>query len=500
MAHLCIEHPYEHAEGLCQRCGAPYCSDCLLYPFGPAKPPYCVPCAVKAGGVRRTAGNRMRVEPKETKRRLKEWRKARRRDLDSPPPDGVATWQRMDQAAVGDVEAAAAARATAESEALRLPPPEPETPTPPAGVNLAPPGPPGDDWRDEIGASQEPLLGHHSADDGPLPDMGPPTAAVAESVGVDIGFGAPDTGVATEPTPPRTDDGFGGFREPPTFEEMPKPYAPPPPFVLPTETASAPAPVYEPPPPAFEPVAFEPEPTPVEPVAFEPEQPDPFEPDPFEPVAFEPGTDPLAAITTPAPTFEPTFEPEPFEPVAAIATPGPAFEPTFEPEPVGAAVTFEPPADPLSSFGSVAEETFTPPRGSRVRRRPAATAPGRTSPRPAATAPGRTSPRPAATAPGSTSPRPAATAPGSTSRRPPATATGRPSRRPPATAARTPAPLSGRPPRPASPPPRSTTRRTSTRRRCWPGSPPCAPRRTRSARASRSPRGARRASPPGRCH
>ena len=362
MAHLCIEHPYEHAEGLCQRCGAPYCSDCLLYPFGPAKPPYCVPCAVKAGGVRRTAGNRMRVEPKETKRRLKEWRKARRRDLDSPPPDGVATWQRMDEAAVEDVEAAAAARATAESEALRLPPPEPETPTPPAGVNLAPPGPPGEDWRDEIGASQEPLLGYHSADDGPLPDMGPPTAAVEESVGVDIGFGAPDTEVAAAPTPPRTDDGFGGFREPPTFEEMPKPYAPPQPFVLPTEAASAPAPVYEPPPPAFEPVAFEPEPTPVEPAAAA-LPPDPFEPDPFEPVAFEPGTDPLAAITTPAPTFEPTFEPEPFEPVAAISTPAPAFEPTFEPEPVVAAVTFEPPTDPMSSFGPVAEETFTPPPG-----------------------------------------------------------------------------------------------------------------------------------------
>ena len=98
MAHICQVHPYEAAEGLCRSCGGPFCADCLVYPFGPLKPPFCVPCAVTAGGVRSNARNPTVVVPKETKRRLKEWRKARKRDLDSPPPDGVATWQKMDEA------------------------------------------------------------------------------------------------------------------------------------------------------------------------------------------------------------------------------------------------------------------------------------------------------------------------------------------------------------------------------------------------------------------
>ena len=72
MAHICQVHPYEVAEGLCRSCGGPFCADCLVYPFGPVKPPYCVPCAVSAAGVRQTARNPTVVVPKETKRRLKE--------------------------------------------------------------------------------------------------------------------------------------------------------------------------------------------------------------------------------------------------------------------------------------------------------------------------------------------------------------------------------------------------------------------------------------------
>ncbi|MET1050785.1 MAG: hypothetical protein ABWZ55_14275, partial [Acidimicrobiales bacterium] len=98
MAHICQVHPYEAAEGLCRSCGGPFCADCLVYPFGPVKPPYCVPCAVTAAGVRKSARNPTVAVPKETKQRLKEWRKARKRDLASPPPDGVGTWQRMDEA------------------------------------------------------------------------------------------------------------------------------------------------------------------------------------------------------------------------------------------------------------------------------------------------------------------------------------------------------------------------------------------------------------------
>ena len=178
MAHICQVHPYEAAEGLCRSCGGPFCADCLVYPFGPVKPPYCVPCAVTAAGVRKSARNPTVAVPKETKQRLKEWRKARKRDLASPPPDGVGTWQRMDEADSAVDEAAAEAQAAAEREALRLPPPEPETPTPPAGVNLAPPGPAGTDWRAEVASPESTDVGAP----GPRTDQGPADLAAFGSV------------------------------------------------------------------------------------------------------------------------------------------------------------------------------------------------------------------------------------------------------------------------------------------------------------------------------
>ncbi len=199
MAHICQVHPYEVAEGLCRSCGGPFCADCLVYPFGPVKPPYCVPCAVTAAGVRKNARNPTVVVPKETKRRLKEWRKARKRDLDSPPPDGVATWQKMDEAAVADDEDAAATQVTAEREALRLPPLQPETPTPPPGVNLAPPGPPGSDWRDQIAVSA-------SAAHGPPGSTTRPEAAPSPTIAGESALGAGWAGGAPAPyTEPRPD-------------------------------------------------------------------------------------------------------------------------------------------------------------------------------------------------------------------------------------------------------------------------------------------------------
>ena len=47
----CEKHPHEMGVALCRRCGA-WCSTCLVYSFGPKKPPYCMSCAMVAGGVR----------------------------------------------------------------------------------------------------------------------------------------------------------------------------------------------------------------------------------------------------------------------------------------------------------------------------------------------------------------------------------------------------------------------------------------------------------------
>jgi hypothetical protein len=32
-----------------------YCVTCLVYPFGQSKPPFCVPCALEAAGVRKSS-------------------------------------------------------------------------------------------------------------------------------------------------------------------------------------------------------------------------------------------------------------------------------------------------------------------------------------------------------------------------------------------------------------------------------------------------------------
>ena len=316
MSRTCIEHPHEQAEGLCRRCGASHCADCLVYPFGPAQPPYCVPCAVEAAGLRSGAGKRLQVVPKENKRRLKEWRKARKRDLEAPPPDGVATWQRMDESETeAEEEAASAAQTAAEREALRLPPPVMETPTPPPGVNLAPPGPGDEDWRNEItaGGKDEPLLGF-------LDDDEPPTPLIVP---------------AADPY------------QPPAYQPTTQAYEPP--AYRPTTPVE---------PTTYDPTAFEPDPT------FDRADNDPIplhEPTVFEPPSYTP-TD-----AGPAAPYESTFQPTPFEP--AGIDPVPAFEPTsfgpppFEPTPAvdtPAAAVFEPSGDPLASFGTPPPPAFDP--------------------------------------------------------------------------------------------------------------------------------------------
>ena len=52
MLDSCNKHPHERGAALCRRCGGAWCSTCLVYAFGPKKPPYCMGCAMVAGGVR----------------------------------------------------------------------------------------------------------------------------------------------------------------------------------------------------------------------------------------------------------------------------------------------------------------------------------------------------------------------------------------------------------------------------------------------------------------
>jgi hypothetical protein len=103
----CAKHSHEMGVALCRRCGGAWCNDCLVYAFGPKKPPYCMSCAMVAGGVR-TAGAR----PAMAKRDLKALQKAAK------------------------AEAKAAAK-----EAKRAPQAEPEPEHVAAAIEVAPPAP-----------------------------------------------------------------------------------------------------------------------------------------------------------------------------------------------------------------------------------------------------------------------------------------------------------------------------------------------------------------------
>lgn len=48
----CMRHYEEPVVAYCRTCARPYCSRCLVYSFGPEKPPFCVGCALNASGVR----------------------------------------------------------------------------------------------------------------------------------------------------------------------------------------------------------------------------------------------------------------------------------------------------------------------------------------------------------------------------------------------------------------------------------------------------------------
>lgn len=77
MEERCMRHQFEAAVDLCRNCGYEFCAECLVYSFGREQPPYCVPCALAASGVRSNAAYPPRPK-REIKRRLKERQKAER--------------------------------------------------------------------------------------------------------------------------------------------------------------------------------------------------------------------------------------------------------------------------------------------------------------------------------------------------------------------------------------------------------------------------------------
>ena len=67
MEKRCEKHIFEESEDRCGNCGQEFCAECLVYAFGPKKPPLCIPCAVSKAGIRSTAANTPVVSRREMK-------------------------------------------------------------------------------------------------------------------------------------------------------------------------------------------------------------------------------------------------------------------------------------------------------------------------------------------------------------------------------------------------------------------------------------------------
>ena len=63
----CERHQFDRAVDRCGRCGLEFCSTCIVYSFGPKKPPFCLPCAVSTAGVRANAAATPPMTRKERK-------------------------------------------------------------------------------------------------------------------------------------------------------------------------------------------------------------------------------------------------------------------------------------------------------------------------------------------------------------------------------------------------------------------------------------------------
>jgi hypothetical protein len=72
----CHRHQFDSAVDRCQMCGNGFCVTCLVYPKGQRKPPYCLPCAVHAAGVRNGAGSGKKITWRERRQLTKERKEA----------------------------------------------------------------------------------------------------------------------------------------------------------------------------------------------------------------------------------------------------------------------------------------------------------------------------------------------------------------------------------------------------------------------------------------
>ena len=85
----CAKHPHEVGAALCGRCGYAWCASCLVYAHGHKKPPYCMECAMFAGGVR-SAAVRPALSRREMRARIRQVEAAAADQRDGERPQAAA--------------------------------------------------------------------------------------------------------------------------------------------------------------------------------------------------------------------------------------------------------------------------------------------------------------------------------------------------------------------------------------------------------------------------
>ena len=99
----CVQHPMAVSEHVCGRCGHEFCPECVVFPFGLAKPPLCISCALEAGGVRTQHTGRPRLASKAVRQRVRD--KAHRVPEVEPAPAPAPTEDPDEAWLAGEVDA-----------------------------------------------------------------------------------------------------------------------------------------------------------------------------------------------------------------------------------------------------------------------------------------------------------------------------------------------------------------------------------------------------------
>lgn len=100
----CKRHYEEAITDYCRTCHAPYCARCLVYSFGPKKPPYCIGCALQESGVRSTAGSEVFATPPVDRRAAKQARQEARAATATTPTARRGLFRRSRTATVAAVD------------------------------------------------------------------------------------------------------------------------------------------------------------------------------------------------------------------------------------------------------------------------------------------------------------------------------------------------------------------------------------------------------------